>query len=65
MTLTPSGPLRGPTDRRGEVAKGSSPREEQERLNSGKAVVAALLLAGLVLAGVGAFLLVVLARACA
>jgi hypothetical protein len=50
---------------RGEVARGSSPREEQERLNSRKAVVAALMLAGLVLVGVGMFLWVVLARACA
>jgi hypothetical protein len=49
---------------RGEVARGSSPREEQERLNSRKAVVAALILAGLVLLAAAVFLWVVLARAC-
>ncbi len=50
---------------RGEIARDSSPTEGQERLNSRKAVVAALMLTGLVLLGVGMFLWVVLARACA
>lgn len=50
---------------RGQVATGSSPGEEPERLNSRKAVVAALMLAGVVLVGVAVFLWVVLARACA
>jgi hypothetical protein len=49
---------------RGEVVKGSSPSEDQERLNSRKAVVAMLTMAAVVLFAVGVFLWVVLSRAC-
>jgi hypothetical protein len=49
---------------RGEVPRGSSPGEEQERLNSRKAVVAALILAGVVLLAAALFLWVVLSRSC-
>lgn len=49
---------------RGEVARGSSPREEQERLNGRKAVVAVLMLVGLALIAAATVLWVLLARAC-
>ena len=45
--------------------KGSSPSEDQERLNSRKAVVAMLTMAAVVLFAVGVFVWVVLSRACA
>jgi hypothetical protein len=44
--------------------KGSSPDEDQERLNSRKAVVAMLTMALVVLFAAGVFLWVVLSRAC-